>query len=71
MSDNCLRPTLPDDIEAKIQEIANETKTSRDEVINVLMRVFFEMVDNPERKDVPPFVLKVRQALLKKTEASA
>lgn len=62
MPDDCYQPEFPPEIEAKIQNLVDKTRASRDEVINSLMRAFFEIVDDPKQKNVPAFVEKVRKA---------
>ena len=71
MPDDCYQPKFPIEVETKIREIAEETGASYDEVVNSLMRAFFEMVDNPEKKDVPAFVEKVRNVLPKKSKTGS
>ncbi len=62
-------PKLPKELAARIHKIALKTGSSDEEVVARLMRTFFEMVDDSDKKDVPAFVARVRKALVEKSEA--
>jgi len=61
---------FPNDIKAKIHKIALKTRSSDEEVVARLMRTFFELVDDSEKKDVPAFVERVRMALVDESGAN-
>ena len=65
MPDDCSEIKVSPELEAKILELAVETGASYEEVVNAVVRHFFEMVDS-DRKDVPSLVEKVRAALKKR-----
>jgi hypothetical protein len=54
---------FPNDIQARIHKIAVTSGSSDEEVAAHLMRVFFDLVDDADKKDVPTLAEKVRKAL--------
>jgi hypothetical protein len=54
---------FPDEVQAKIHELALDLDVSDDEVVTLLVRVFFAMVEDKKKEDVPALVKKVREAL--------
>lgn len=54
---------FPDDVTARIHELAVKTGKTEDEVVADLMRRFFELVDESKKTDVPCFIQKVRKVL--------
>ena len=54
---------FPDEVQAKIQDLALKMELPEDEVVSLLLRSFFEMVEDKKREDVPALVQKVREAL--------
>jgi hypothetical protein len=64
MADNFAHPEFPEEIEAKIHAIAAQTGASYDDVVNSLMRAFFDMVDGEPKIDEPALVKTLRAARL-------
>ena len=71
MADDYSQIKFSDEIEVKIREIAQESGSCRDEVVQALMQVFFEMVDDLDKKDVPCLVEEVRKALREKSNQAS
>jgi hypothetical protein len=54
---------FPEDVKAKIREIAVKTNSSDDAVVTLLMTRFFELVDDSRNQDVPDIVKMVREVI--------
>jgi hypothetical protein len=54
---------FPEDVKAKIREIAVKTNSSDDAVVTLLMTRFFELVDDSRIQDVPEIVKLVREVI--------
>ena len=53
---------FPKKVEAKIQKLVKDTGLTRNEVIEWLVKKFFNKVDQPS-ENIPAFALKVKRAL--------
>jgi hypothetical protein len=70
-SNNGAELNFPPEITAKLRQIAEESNCSYDEAVNAAVKAFFEMLDDPEKKNVPSFVEKVRNLLRDKPEGGS
>jgi hypothetical protein len=53
---------LPPELEVRIQKVMDETGLTRDEVIQGLLKIFFEEVDHPSQNS-PELALRIRKAI--------
>jgi hypothetical protein len=66
MSTDLPLPELPEELTAKIHEIALRTGRSEEEIIADVLRLFVEMVDNPRNESDTCLVQRIREELRRK-----